>query len=407
MSRRKYPPRRRAAPGGGHVKATADSRKKSSASGAASLKTPSIDIPTTDVGFAPDRAYEGGEIIVANPPKNFSASVGALGFSILESVRLEALEFDIYRLRVPRTMSVPEARKVLRTKYPGVSIDANHLFEAQGVEDYPKNTPRALIGWRPATPGCGGGIRIGMIDASVDVKHPALKGQRIEFRSFHKAGRRPGPAEHGTAVAGILVGKPKWGGLLPGAELMAANMFEVNESGRVVGNGIALLKAINWLSQKRVQVINLSVAGADNKVVRKALQRSKKKGMVLVAAAGNWQKKGNKPAYPAAYNDVLAVTAFGSDRLIYSQANTGKYIDFAAPGVKVYTAVPGGGRIQSGTSFASPFISVLLALQLERGAAKKSSVLRDFLRGHALDLGRKGQDEVFGYGFVNLQPKCT
>ena len=93
-----------------------------------------------------------------------------------------------------------------------------------------------------------------MIDNGVEVNHPALKGQKVEFRSFHKKGRRPGPNDHGTAVAAIMVGKPEWGGLLPGAELKAANMFEMNEVGRVVGSSVALLRAVNWLATMKVKV---------------------------------------------------------------------------------------------------------------------------------------------------------
>ncbi len=367
----------------------------------------SLGIASKSAGFSPDDEFEAGEVLVANPPDRFAVSIGSMGFSVIERVHLTELDISVLRLSLPAGMNVKQARKTLRAKFPGLNIDANHYFEAQGVEDYQMSVPRALVKWRPGTPTCGGGIRIGMIDASVDVTHPALKGQRLEYRSFHKQGRRPGPADHGTAVAAILIGKPKWGGLLPGAELIAANMFEITESGRVVGNGMALLKAINWMSQKRVQVINMSVAGADNKIVRNALNKARAKGLVMVAAAGNWGKKGNKPAFPAAYKDVLAITAFGTDKKIYASANLGKYIDFAAPGVGIYTAVPGGGRIQSGTSFASPFVTVLLALQIERGGAKKSSAMREFLRKYVVDLGAKGKDETFGWGFVNLQPRCS
>lgn len=355
---------------------------------------------------SPENEYEKGEVIVANPPERFIDAVRQLGFSVTERVQLVELSINLYRLRIPAGMNVPEARKMLRGRFPGLVVDANHSFQAQALKDYQKQVPRALIGWRKATPGCGGGIRLGMIDSPVDVTHPALSGQRIVYKSFHKKTRRPGKADHGTAIASMLVGKPNWGGLLPGAELMAANMFEVNETGRVVGSGVGLLKAVNWLARKRVQVINLSVAGTDNKVVRMAFERARNKGMIMVAAAGNWGKKGNKPAFPAAYKDVLAVTAFGAGRVIYSKANSGKYIDFAAPGVKVYTAVPGGGRLQSGTSFAAPFVSVLLALEIERGTARKPSALRKFMRGHTIDLGASGKDDIFGWGFVNLQPSC-
>ena len=384
----------------------------SSVSGSAGrIETPRLSAAPSsgkrrDFGFSPQDQFEEGEILVSNPPARFETAAAQLGFSVAEKVDLPELSMSLYRLNTPSGMGVKEARTLLRGKFPGLTIDANHQFEAQGPKDFPRSLPRAVIGWRKATADCGSGIRIGMIDASIDVSHAALKGQKLEFVSFHKKGRKPGPADHGTAVAGIFIGKPSWGGLLPGASLFAGNMFEINESGRVVGNGVGLLKAINWLAQKKVHVVNMSVAGGDNKLVRKALKTGMKKGIVIVAAAGNWGKKGNKPAYPAAYKEVMAVTAFGADKRIYSHANTGKYVDFAAPGVQIYTAIPGGGRMQSGTSFASPYISVLVALENARLGNKSAIAIRDLMMKKTIDLGKKGRDQVFGNGFIKNQPKC-
>ena len=244
-----------------------------------------------------------------------------------------------------------------------------------------------------------------MIDASVDVNHEALKGQDVEFKSFHKKGRRPGPADHGTAVAGILVGKPGWGGLLPGASLKAANMFEKNKTGRVVGNALALLKAVNWLAGQRVHVINMSVAGADNEAIRVALKKAKGRRVVMIAAAGNWGRE-DRPAFPAAYKDVVAVTAVNKDRKIYGKANKGRYIDFAAPGVSVYTAVPSGGRLQSGTSFAVPYISAIMAMSISKGTRKDPNALRKVVQESIVDLGSPGKDKTFGWGLVSSHLGC-
>ena len=201
-------------------------------------------------------------------------------------------------------------------------------------------TARPIAGWPEASAACGGGIRIGQIDSSRrPYATPPSTASGSNFMSFHKEGRRPGPADHGTAVAAMLVGKPTWGGLLPGAELFAANMFEINETGKIVGSGMGLLKAVDWLAGKSVQVVNLSVAGGDNKVVRTAFDRARDKGLVLVAAAGNWGTD-KRPAYPAAYTDVIAVTAIDDKQQPYKNANRGAYIDFAAPGVRIYTAGP-------------------------------------------------------------------
>jgi len=361
--------------------------------------------PQAVVPEFPDELVEPGELLVADPPKGFIDGAKRMGFEVLEVVQLRQLEMEIYRVGTPKGMKVSEARKKLASRFPGIAIDSHRRFEAQGLKENRKKTARPMAGWPKATESCGAGMRIGQIDSPVDTSHPALKGQRIEFRSFHKKTRKPGPADHGTAVAAMLIGKSNWGGLLPGAELIAANMFEVNEAGKVIGSGMGLLRAIDWMAQKKVQVVNMSVAGGDNKVVRKAFKAARKKGLVLVAAAGNWGSA-KRPAYPAAYGDVIAVTALDKKREIYKKANSGAYIDFAAPGVRIYTAVPRGGRVQSGTSFATPFITVLLAMSIEAGAPSKPSDLRKMLAGRVLDLGNPGRDDVFGFGIVKLRPKC-
>lgn len=226
---------------------------------------------------------------------------------------------------------------------------------------------------------------MGQIDSGVDVTHAALRGHQVEFRSFHRKGRRPGPKVHGTAIAAMLVGKPKWGGLLPGASLKAASMFETKESGGKVSSAMGLLKSLNWLAKSRVHAINLSIAGTDNKTIRLAFTKAKKIGLVLIGAAGNW-RRADRPAFPAAYKHVVAVTAVNAGKLIYGHANQGKYIDFAAPGVKIYAAVPVGAKKMSGT--------------------RKASSLRKKLKRHVEDLGRPGKDSVFGYRLIKLKPRC-
>ncbi len=358
----------------------------------------------------PEKQYAAGEVIVSNPPANFTATIGSAGYSILETTRLNNLGTVVYRLRIPAGATVEAARQNLAATYPGIILDANHHFQSQADTSPGAKLPRAMAGWTKGSAKCGAGIRLGMIDAAVDVKHPALRGQNVEFRSFHKAGRGPGPSNHGKAVAAIMVGTVEWGGLLPGAVLKAGNMFQTNEAGRPVGSAIGLLKSMNWLVGEHLHAINFSVAGSDNKVVRSILKKAEAKNVVLVAAAGNWGTD-KRPAYPAAYDDVLAVTAFGAKGVLYSHANFGTYIDFAAPGVKLYTASPGGGgKVQSGTSFASPYLNVLIALEVAR-ARQVNSVLtaasiRTLLSKLTLDMGEKGKDNKFGWGYVSKQPAC-
>lgn len=358
--------------------------------------------------FNPDIAYEPGEVVLSDPPKGFEDKIRARGFRVVEHVTLGRLGMTLVRVKTPAGVSVPEAIKMLARELPGITIDANTQFDpsALGRLDMAGSNPRAMAGWENLSPTCGQGLIIGQIDSGVDVSHPALKGQDITYRAFTKPGRRPGPADHGTSVAAMLIGTPKWGGLVPGAKLYAANMFEINEQGKKVGSAVGLLRAIDWLVGLKVNAINLSIAGGDNKVVRQAFDVAKKQNMILIAAVGNWGRS-DKPAYPAAYSHVVAVTATKGAELIYSHANSGSYVDFAAPGVGIYTALPGGGgKLQSGTSFATPYITVMAAILSKAGKTPTSADLRRMLSTATKDLGKAGKDNIFGYGLVKARPAC-
>lgn len=358
--------------------------------------------------FNPDTAMEPGEVVLADPPQGFEDKIRPRGFTVTEHLSLGRLGLSVVRVRVPSGVAVADAIKILKRELPGVTVDANTHFDSSAGAglDRESANPRAMIGWVELAPNCGVGLVLGQIDSGVDTEHPALKGQDITYRAFFKPGRQPGPADHGTSVAAMLVGKPDWGGLLPGAKLYAANMFEINEQGEKVGSAVGLLQAMDWLVGQNVSAINLSIAGDENEVVQKAFATVRRKNMVLVAAVGNWGRA-DKRAYPAAYENVIAVTATNGPELIYSHANSGDYVDFSAPGVGIYTAVPGGGgKPQSGTSFAAPYITVMAAILANAGKAPDTATLLKLLSPVTNDLGKPGKDDVFGFGLVKARPVC-
>jgi subtilisin family serine protease len=301
---------------------------------------------------APEASYKDDEVLVADPPDDFARVASQMGYVVVSKASLGALSVNIFRLRIPRGSTVPAALRQLRARFPGLITDANHLFDPSAKGVSPVQQARLLMKWQERPNSCGDNVRIGAVDGAVDLSHPALEGQRIVYRSFHNPALEPARQDHGTAVAAMLVGKKAWGGLLPAAELKAANIFEKSSSGKVSANAFGLLKAVDWLVSERVHVINLSVAGGTNKIMDKVLRKALRKGVVVAAAAGNGGRSA-APAYPAAYKFVLAVTAVNVKRVVYAQANRGSYVDFAAPGVDIWTAVPGGGKRQSGTSFRS------------------------------------------------------
>lgn len=354
-------------------------------------------------------AYEPGEVVVVDPPPGFMRAMRQEGFALIERIELEALQMTVMRLRTPPGVTVPQALESIHARYPTVVSGANHLFRpGAGAVDQEGNYGRQTFGWGDVAETCGAGLRIGMIDTLADLKHPALRGKNIARRSFLPKKTRAGKADHGTGVAAILVGSDgggQWNGLLPGAALYAANIFSATRDGGIKASLGSMMKALDWLATKKVQVINISLAGSENKVLSLLMERTSAKGIVVVAAAGNGGAKA-KPAFPAAHPKVLAVTAIDQKLAPYSHANQGNYIDFAAPGVALWTAINGGGGLQSGTSFAAPFISAAVALKISGGASPDAASLRRVLRQIAKDLGTPGRDAVFGWGLVRVRPDC-
>lgn len=364
--------------------------------------------PKKNKPYNPDTQFERGEVLVLDPPYSFSTVIHMLDFKVLEILNFDEYGMKVVRLRIPSGMNVPTATRKLLSRFPNLLIDPNYIYKPSGEDIlYPKKLPRALFRWSGAPTSCGKGLRIGMIDGGIDMTHPALKDQDITFRSFYKKGGLPGPkGDHGTAVAGILVGAPKWGGLLPGASLFAANFIEYNKLGGKVGTAMNLLNAVKWLIAKKVDILNLSIDGAKSKILQKFIKRAHNEQLIMVASAGNWGRT-DKPAYPAAFKGVVAVTALSLDGKIYRMANAGKYIDFSAPGVQVYTAaLGGGGRLQSGTSIATPFVTALMGIEILKGRARTHRQLYNILQNKAKDLGAPGHDNVFGWGFVWQPPDC-
>ncbi len=353
--------------------------------------------------------YLQGEVLVMSPQADFLQRAQALGFTLIERLEFGNLGLEMLRLRVPNGVDVPQATLTLRSRFPGAKVGANQLFEQSAARRSKDRDPRDIVGWGRVPERCGAGIQIGMIDAAVDVDHPALKGQKIKHRSFIDKGKSVGKTDHGTAIAAILVGKSltaDTGGLLPGALLFAGSIFEQRKDGKPRGNLVAFLKALEWLAVQKVKVVNLSIASPKNEVLQTAVQAVARTGQILVAAAGNGGPKA-KPFFPAAYTNVIAVTAVDGRLKAYQHANRGGYIDFSAPGVDLWTVSDkGSGRFQSGTSFATPFITSIVSLYLEAGAKPDPDLLRTSLKRYAVDLGQSGKDQTFGWGLVRARPKC-
>jgi subtilisin family serine protease len=110
----------------------------------------------------------------------------------------------------------------------------------------------------------------------------------------------------------------------------------------------------------------MSFTGPRDPSIAQKMARTRKQGLILIAAAGNAGPK-SSPLYPAAYPNVIAVTATDADDRLFQGANRGNHIAVAAPGVDLLLPAPEAGyQMTTGTSFAAAEVSGIAALLLER-----------------------------------------
>ncbi|MGA7825700.1 MAG: S8 family serine peptidase, partial [Steroidobacteraceae bacterium] len=245
-------------------------------------------------------------------------------------------------------------------------------------------------------------VRVGLIDSGVDADHAAFRGLAIHR---HGCAGALVPDSHGTAVASLLVGRDgAFHGAAPGAELYAADVF----CGAATGGGVdTVAEAFAWLLGERVPVINVSLVGPANNLLRTVVAAVIARGYLVVAAVGN-DGPAAPPLYPAAWPGVVGVTAVDARGRVLAEAERGSQVKFAAPGADMAAArSPQGYVLVRGTSFAAPLVAGLLALGLMApDEAAAHSALAN-LAAHAEPRGYRGVDPVYGYGVVaaELRPQ--
>jgi len=158
--------------------------------------------------------------------------------------------------------------------------------------------------------------------------------------------------------------------------------------------------AFAWLVSEDVPVINVSLVGPRNVMVEYVVRAVLAHGQVVVAAVGN-DGPSAPPLFPASYDGVIGVTAVDAHRAVLLEAGRGPQVDFAAPGADMAAAIPGQafGTVR-GTSFASPIVAGLIAVQMKTSASPASDAAIAALAAQAIDLGAPGPDTVYGRGLL-------
>ena len=283
------------------------------------------------------------------------------------------------------------------------TLDRNHIYRVQNRQSLPKNSKIITETATNAGQMCDTAVRIGMIDSAIDKTHRAFATTKINAKSF-LANNLASPSLHGSAVASVFIGNTEeLTPLLPQAELYSAEVFYRQSDFSQGATLSAMIEALNWMLEQEVAVINMSLAGPDNKILERVINATTDKGAFIVAAAGN-EGPAAATVYPAGYENVIAVSAIDKQQQPYRWSNRGDYIDYSALGVNVLSAQPQQslGK-ESGTSMAAPVVSAALTCLLfehtKHNKLNRATVLAQLL-DQAVDLGPKGRDPIFGVGAI-------
>jgi subtilisin family serine protease len=315
-------------------------------------------------------------------------------FRVLRTREFAELGVKITVLQTPEGWNAPRGLKRLRKLDPEGTYDYNHIYFDVG--EVTAVTPAASA---PAmTPAeSGSGHRVGLIDGGVEATHEALRNNVV--RQFGCDGN-PVPSVHGTAVASLLAGSAAdFQGAAPHAELFAADVY----CGLPTGGAVeAVAAALGWMVKERVPVVNVSLVGPRNALLERAVSVLVGRGHLIVAAVGN-DGPAAPPLYPAAYKGVIGVTAVDAKHHVLLEACRGKHLALAAPGADLRAADAAdstGYKEVRGTSFAAPLVAGLLARVLDAPDPAASAKALASLTAHAVDLGPRGRDDIYGAGLV-------
>ena len=245
----------------------------------------------------------------------------------------------------------------------------------------------------------GDGVTVAVIDNGLKLSHPLFDSAlTADMYDYIDGDEVPEEVEgslygHGTFVSGLV--------RLAASEckVMPLRAFDSSGTGASFYAAMAIWDAISH----GVDIINMSFGSyVSDEFLAMAVVDAHAAGIVMVAAAGN--DSTDFPTYPAAYPEVLAVSAVDQAELAADWTNYGSYIDVCAPGVEVYSALPGEYEwgTWSGTSFAAPLVSGTIALVKSRNPSLTVSQAADAVRLSARDSLDWGwvpvPDPYYGYG---------
>jgi serine protease len=348
--------------------------------------------------------------------------------------------------------------KALRQRADVVSADLNYIRRATAVPNDPQyirqwhypliNLP---VAWDIQTG--DNAVIVAVIDTGVLLSHRDLAG-RLTFNGydFIKStsisvdgdGIDPDPDDpgdqdpggssfHGTHVSGTIAAATD-NSLGVAGVTWNTLIMPLRALGRGGGTSYDVMQCVKYAAglpndsltvpSPIADVMNLSLGGGGFSQTEQNVftEVHDIQGVIVIAAAGN--ESSSSPSYPAAYNNVVSVSAVNINKGLAWYSNFGSTIDVAAPGGDTGADLNADGFPDGvlstcgddtgpsilftycffqGTSMASPHMAGVVALMKAANPALTPADLDTLLMSELIteDIGAPDRDDLFGWGLID------
>ena len=331
-------------------------------------------------GYGDALARSGRERVARNVAHKY-------GLTLVENWPMPMIGVDCFVMLVPEGRSTAATAQLVSRDSDVSWAEPVALYSGRGAVASSDNDP--LFAAQPAAQqwhladlhriATGRGIDVAVIDSGVDASHPDLAGQVAVNRNF-VSGQQLVAEQHGTAVAGIVAAKADnrigIAGVAPGARLLGLRAcWQGHGSAATVCDTLSLAKALYFAVQNHADVVNMSLAGPDDRLLRTLIGVALEHGATIVAAFDPALPGGGFPASVSGVVRVSDSATAGSREGV-----------FVAPGRYVPTTEPGGKWfVVNGSSFAAAHVSGLVALMRERKHSASITLVADRRGGGPID----------------------
>jgi hypothetical protein len=284
------------------------------------------------------------------------AKIEALAAKLGAKVKARIGEMNAYLLEFDNADATEAARLALSSSEDVASTDSNYYLDQPPSARKLDGAPLPPVNLALNPPPADGRVVVGLVDTSVQNLGPDL--QRFLQQSISVAGDAPASSEptHGTSMAETLLRAMQTAtGGKTSVQILPVDVYGPNATTTTfdVANGI--VRAVNG----GATIINLSLGSdTDSPFLHTVIQDVSGKQIPIFGAAGN--QPVTTPVYPAAYREVIAVTAGTGPGQVADYANRGSFVDMMAPGNSI-VYLNNQPWLVTGTSAASAFAAGLAA----------------------------------------------